>query len=377
VLSNRRRRYALHCNTRTGIAFAACLGLFCSGCTQDPADARAPAPRLHFDQASLDMGTLLAGESRLITYRYRNTGDATLNVERVRLGCGCGRLISYDAVLGLGESGELTLLFENPAGDTFERKSIPIFLLTNVPVQPTARLTLKVSAVHEFETEPRDKVLLGVISSSKPVTGHFILRKYYDQSRDSEFVIRCSSPRARTAFTELDSSDPRLRCFKVDYTIEPPLDYGLLSETVSVVSPVNEGVYTKLFIEATVGENVEIFPPLLFWLVIDKQHSPRPIQVSISVVEASQETMVQIAHTPQWIRADLVRMADDEWVLKAALDVDRCLDGPTVDDNVLLSCSAFSNEQISIPIKVLVSGDEDGNRRYQQGAEGQKKGHSS
>ncbi len=64
------------------------------------------APKIEVDRSTFDCGTVVEGQKDQINayFTIKNTGDALLEIENVRPGCGC-TVVKFDTVVAPGKSG--------------------------------------------------------------------------------------------------------------------------------------------------------------------------------------------------------------------------------------------------------------------------------
>ena len=111
------------------------------------------APELAVDQPVHDFGSVVQGKKVDHVFKFRNTGDAPLNVVRVRTSCGCTAANVTTKTLPPGGSSELKVTFDSSTfGGAISKL---IYLETNDPQKPVANLTLKGNVAEEVVVTPR------------------------------------------------------------------------------------------------------------------------------------------------------------------------------------------------------------------------------
>jgi len=107
--------------------------------------------RIEFKHESKDFGEVNRGEILKHVFRFKNSGDETLLVRRVRTSCGCtAALVSKDE-LEPGESGEIKVTFNTRGYAGYNKKFV--YVETNDPGAPQKRLVLTASI--DFPPAPR------------------------------------------------------------------------------------------------------------------------------------------------------------------------------------------------------------------------------
>ncbi len=117
-----------------------------------PAPEPIAAPRIEFDSVTADLGTIYQREKVHDAFVFRNAGDATLKIEKVRSTCGCTAALPAKREIAPGEEGEIAIRFS--AGLMRGRVVKHVYVETNDPVHPRVDLTLIVRIKVELEVVP-------------------------------------------------------------------------------------------------------------------------------------------------------------------------------------------------------------------------------
>jgi hypothetical protein len=118
----------------------------------------AAAPKITVDQENFNFGRIYQGEKVEHAFRFQNTGDAPLNIEKVRTSCGCTAALLSAEVIAPGEKGEVGAAFDSARfrGDVIKT----IYLYTDDPMKPVTQLYLRGSVKPEIVQDP-ERVDLG------------------------------------------------------------------------------------------------------------------------------------------------------------------------------------------------------------------------
>lgn len=73
--------------------------------------AAAQGPEITFSQEKWDFGRIKEGEVVTHVFSFTNTGDAVLEIQRVRTSCGCAAALVSQKKLSPGEKGEIKVTF--------------------------------------------------------------------------------------------------------------------------------------------------------------------------------------------------------------------------------------------------------------------------
>lgn len=131
------------------------------------ATAAFAAPVVNVSQLSYDFGTVLQGETVHHRFAFSNTGDASLQVEKISSSCGCTAALASAKTLAPGESGEIQASFDSARFRGEVSKTV--YLYTNDPVRPMVQLQLKGVVREEVALEPQ-LVNFGTVVPKKTVT---------------------------------------------------------------------------------------------------------------------------------------------------------------------------------------------------------------
>ena len=102
------------------LGFAACgnqnKGEFDSSIVNIPVSAegkneKTRMPKLEFEQTHHDFGKLIQGEKVSFTYKFKNTGNATLVISAVSPGCNCTVAQFTQTPVAPGETGSVSVNF--------------------------------------------------------------------------------------------------------------------------------------------------------------------------------------------------------------------------------------------------------------------------
>ncbi len=105
---------------------------------------------IRFDQLNLNAGTLRPNSRAKIIFKFKNTGDSALEINKVNAACGCTVPKVSKRVFSPGESGELILWFYTAGYYGTVRKTATI--LTNSELNPA--VTVSFNAVVKAELLP-------------------------------------------------------------------------------------------------------------------------------------------------------------------------------------------------------------------------------
>jgi hypothetical protein len=112
------------------------------------------APKISIESARYDFGEVFEGARVEQVFRFTNTGDASLVIDRVRSSCGCTAALVSSTVIHPGESGEVSTTFDSYRFRGSISKTV--FLYTNDPLQPVTQFILTGTVRPELVLERND-----------------------------------------------------------------------------------------------------------------------------------------------------------------------------------------------------------------------------
>jgi hypothetical protein len=210
-------------------------------------------PQLHFENPIYDFGRVAAGQLVHCSFRYSNTGDATLHLQGVPLQCGCTTTGEFKRILRPMETGLLQIQLDT---SLFNGRVCKQFSLTsNARTQTNAALQIVGTVWQPVEVFP-PHLVFGILGSR------------YEKTNKTVRIIN-NSPGAIMLDPPTSNSErfcPQLRTLKPGREFEltvvtvPPLTNGfnqgiIVLNTTSRLKPV-------LILRAQVFvQPVQVFPP--------------------------------------------------------------------------------------------------------------------
>lgn len=106
-----------------------------------PSVALASGPKLVVEDADFNFGEVFQGRKIEHTFRFRNAGDATLVVDKVRSSCGCTAALLSSQQIPPGGAGEIRTTFDSGRFRGAVAKTV--YLYVNDPQQPVTQFHLR------------------------------------------------------------------------------------------------------------------------------------------------------------------------------------------------------------------------------------------
>ena len=91
----------------------------------------AGAPRIEFQENSVDFGRVAKQTTVKHVFKFKNTGDAVLHISDIIAGCACTGTLASDKSIQPGASGELQVTLDT--GNAAKKLVRPVYVYSNDP----------------------------------------------------------------------------------------------------------------------------------------------------------------------------------------------------------------------------------------------------
>jgi hypothetical protein len=182
-----------------------------------PADAnttQAPVngPRITFEKTSIDLGIVGTDTNSVGEFKFKSTGTEPVEIKNIRTTCGCATAKLDKTQYQPGESNSIKITFHS--GPMNDKANKTIYVITNDPVNHTARLTITATVVKKVEVKP-DRLNLS-------------LKK---QNADCPDIIIQSTDNQPFAITKINSTAD---CFSFDFDPSRRLTKHILKPVIDM-----------------------------------------------------------------------------------------------------------------------------------------------
>jgi hypothetical protein len=140
--------------------------------TATPAPGMAEGPRMVLEMQEHDFGRLYSREPVSVMLRFKNAGNAPLEIQKVNTSCGCTTTKLEKMVYEPGESGEIEVIYrpKGPGASTAKMVTIQC----NDPTSPVAKFTIRGTLIEPAVLEP-ERLQLGQIRTGDSAEAVFTL----------------------------------------------------------------------------------------------------------------------------------------------------------------------------------------------------------
>jgi len=258
--------------------------------------AKSPQPRIRFEEETWNFGTLSAGEKATHVFKFRNAGDAELEISRIEAPCTCTTALLSTEKLKPGAEGELRVDFK----ETEERGDLQriIKVYSNDRVNPVKVLTIEAFLMEPYKVNPPrlyfDTNGSAVLELSSPDEGNLQINK-----------VETSSEYLSAAVSSSKKVDGQLLFqIKVNLSV-PPTIHGSHEQ---VIIHTNKEAYPEIRVPVHIRmeENIRIQPNKLFFGIISSGEAAVQ-QAVISIPKGSPLHIERIECKSKAILAELVK----------------------------------------------------------------------
>lgn len=295
----------------------------------DPALAAAAvaaeAPVLTFEQPVHDFGEVGPSSVNTYNYKFSNTGNAVLKIDRFHTPCGCTvpQLDKKDYLPG--ESGSITVRYTAPATAVSDKK--PVYVFSNDPKTPQYELTIKAQVQVNVAISPQDVSLLldqpnagmptikveslddKLFSITSITASNDTFSITFDkQNKQKEYVLTPVVNTERlnanpTGVIQIKTDHPQSGILMVRYTAKPLFEVSRPRIILQNIAPGEESSH-EVWIRSNYEEKVEIasFESTNGYMTLQSQEQDgNHLKISVKITPPTEEN----AATRRYITDDL------------------------------------------------------------------------
>jgi hypothetical protein len=159
------------------------------------------APKIVVDSATHQFGDIFEGVRVEHTFRFKNTGDEPLIIDRVRSACGCNAALLSATVIPPGGIGEVNATFDSSRFRGQISKSVSLY--ANDPTRPVTQFVLTGTVLPELVPEVND-IDLGTLTPGEVREVRLALANH------GKSMVNLTSVEATAPEVQASVSSPRL-----------------------------------------------------------------------------------------------------------------------------------------------------------------------
>jgi hypothetical protein len=249
-------------------------------------------PRIQFYEETYDFGTRDRIEKTAHVFKFKNAGDATLNITRLSKTCGCfAVLMTADTVEPGGEGGiEVTLDTSKYVGKMVKA----VYVHSNDPVNPIVKLTAKATIERLIFLDP-EQVYVDRKQKGEAITQKVEIMWKRDEPLEVS-GLRCSSKDISARI--VGSSKTPHPCVAIEVTIGPGVPMGRLDERVELHTTDRRWPLVSIPVVGFIEGEIQVIPEVFSFGHIEHGKS------------ASQKIAIAKAHEPNLRVEEVVSSLD-------------------------------------------------------------------
>jgi thiol-disulfide isomerase/thioredoxin len=228
-------------------------------------DVKGPKPIITVEEPIHDFGVVWVGPTLNHSFVVKNTGDAPLQITKVKPSCGCTIAGAYPRAIAPGESGEFPFAVQSTK--LHSRFSKFITISSNDPVTPEMRLQIRGEIKQYVDVTPAH-ANFGRIVGDDPQERLLNIQNNTDKPLNLELLKENDGGFKFDLITKEEGQRYELRV-----RAEPPFDAGMLKADAILSTNIDEQKTIQINARAVVPERLDIQPQSI--LVADRPGDTR------------------------------------------------------------------------------------------------------
>jgi len=220
-----------------------------------PEDVKGPHPVIKPDEEAHDFGSTWVGPPLKHSFKITNSGDAPLEISRVKPACGCTIAGNYPKTLAPGETGEFPFSMASSKLRGHFEKAVTIG--SNDPVTPELRLMLKGEVKRYVEVTP-PSASFARITTQEPQERIVNIAN----NTDNPLQLTLQQPTDSKFKAELVEKTPGKQ-FDLRISAVPPFEPGNLRTTITLKTNIPEQDEVTVDVNGVVPTRLEVQPSVV------------------------------------------------------------------------------------------------------------------
>jgi len=220
-------------------------------------------PKAYLKEPIKDFGTTWAGIDLTHTFKITNTGDAPLNIIKIKPTCGCTIMGQYPATIEPGKTGEFPFKLKT---EKLKKYAKHIRIMTNDPITPMVQFQLTGLCRNYIELNP-DRAFFSKVFGDK--TRNKTIKITCNVEED--LVLELAPAKGICRFEcRLEETKPG-REYELHVAVEPPFTPGFARDTVILETNIPQQPVIKVKMAASFLSRFEVRPPEILVPTIDEE----------------------------------------------------------------------------------------------------------
>ncbi len=213
-----------------------------------------PAPKILVDKETHEFGEVWVGAKVNHTFEVRNTGNAVLNITKVKPSCGCTVASQYDKTIEPGGVGKIPVTIDTARLKSKITKTITVS--SNDPVKGSYRLTVSGTVKQRFTIDPARGGSFGRIKPDEQLERRLTLTNNMGEPA----TLSLPAAKAGVFSAELVEKTPG-EVYEVVIRSNPPYAEKVNRGNFKLSTSLDDKATVDLAVSAYVPPLVEVTPP--------------------------------------------------------------------------------------------------------------------
>ncbi len=232
-----------------------------------------PAPHIVFKELEYDFGKIGPDQPVKHTFKFQNTGDATLVIGDTQTTCGCTVSSISEREIPPNAEGAIEVTFQPNNSGGPKRKSI--YVKSNDPDQPSVKLDIAANVIVPVEVRPRS-IYWPAERNQKSMRSIEVI--YNPEVNLKILGLEFSSPAFTATYKPMERPD--VKGYQVDLNYDGSLPIGNFQEKLVVLTNNPENQKIDVFLRMKVAGPVKVIPDAVpLGIIKDGQLPTRTIRV--------------------------------------------------------------------------------------------------
>lgn len=303
-------------------------------------------PNIQFEELVYDFGNARQQEIVVHEFKFKNAGDATLVISKVKPSC------AYRATLlsasDVPPGGEGVIKAEFPTKLWRWERTVNIQVHSNDPLRPISILTLQGTVAGRLSVSP-NYVYLGDISGQETIKKTI---EIFDPGHGKLRIKKVTST-SRHIVTEILRQKKNKLSSKVSVTIKPGLPFGKIEERVIITTNDKQTPQVEVLVKGTVHGEISLFPKSLFFGFVERGKTTRR-EITVTKTGKNNLEILKIESTSDLIVTELATIEEGAKYRVQATCNTTNTDLGTLKESIKIFTNNSQQPLIEVPLYAII-----------------------
>jgi len=310
-----------------------------------PAQDEEKSPKIVFEQTEHDLGDIPQGSNATYTFTFKNDGEETLKIGKLKTSCGCtAALISRDTIEP-GEKGEVKVTFSSGKfkGNTSKTVTVP----SNDPKNPEVMLHIKAIVKVDIDITPQS-LNFGDMPRGSSETKSITLTRI----DGTKFKIVKIESKSENITAKIDNETEESSRYNINVTFSAGQLPKTFSEKLKIYTDSNIQPVLEVLIRARVTGDVVVTPQSIFIGNI-RQGETKSSAIIISNGGTTPLNINSIEANPEYISVSQETLKEGE-EYRVTVTVSKDSPPGTIKGNLIIRTNSPSEPESVVPVTAIV-----------------------